>query len=71
MDQLLSLAQKEAKNVFVAAETSGRLVLANRKARIGAQPAGPESPSRFPAKARGEVSRLAQVPQGTTVLGKK
>lgn len=38
MDQLLSLATKEAKNVFVL-PNFGRLVLANRKARMGRNPA--------------------------------
>ena len=37
MDQLLVLATKEAKNVFVL-PNFGRLVLANRKARMGRNP---------------------------------
>ena len=37
MDQLLTLATKEAKNVFVV-PGFGRLVLANRKARMGRNP---------------------------------
>jgi len=37
MDQLLSLATKEAKNIFVV-PGFGRLVLANRKARMGRNP---------------------------------
>ena len=37
MDQLATLATKEAKNVFVV-PNFGRLVLANRKARMGRNP---------------------------------
>ena len=48
MDQLLSLAQKEAKNVFVL-PNFGRLVLANRKARMGRNPQTGE-PIKIPAK---------------------
>jgi DNA-binding protein HU-beta len=48
MDQLLSLATKEAKNVFVL-PNFGRLVLANRKARMGRNPQTGE-PIKIPAK---------------------
>ncbi len=37
LDQLLTLAVKEAKNVFVV-PNFGRVVLANRKARLGRNP---------------------------------
>ena len=48
MDQLASLATKEAKNVFVL-PNFGRLVLANRKARMGRNPQTGE-PIKIPAK---------------------
>src|SRR4029453_15681712 len=49
MDQLLALATKEAKNVFVL-PNFGRLVLANRKARMGRNPQTGE-PIKIPPKA--------------------
>jgi DNA-binding protein HU-beta len=48
MDNLLTLATKEAKNVFIL-PGFGRLVLANRKARMGRNPQTGE-PIKIPAK---------------------
>jgi DNA-binding protein HU-beta len=48
MDHLVALATKEAKNVFVL-PGFGRLVLANRKARMGRNPQTGE-PIKIPAK---------------------
>ena len=67
MDQLLVLATKEAKNVFVL-PNFGRLVLANRKARMGRNPQTGE-PIKIPAK-RVVKFRLAKSLKDS-VLGKK
>ena len=67
MDQLLMLAQKEAKNVFVL-PNFGRLVLANRKARMGRNPQTGE-PIKIPAK-RVVKFRLSKSLKDS-VLGKK
>src|SRR4026209_333832 len=67
MDQLLSLATKEAKNVFVL-PNFGRLVLANRKARMGRNPQTGET-IKTPAK-RAAKFRLAKSLKDS-VLGKK
>ena len=67
MDQLLTLATKEAKNVFVL-PNFGRLVLANRKARMGRNPQTGE-PIKIPAK-RVVKFRLAKSLKDS-VLGKK
>ena len=67
MDQLLTLATKEAKNVFVV-PGFGRLVLANRKARMGRNPQTGE-PIKIPAK-RVCKFRLAKSLKDA-VLGKK
>jgi DNA-binding protein HU-beta len=48
LDQLLTLAVKESKNVFIV-PGFGRLVLANRKARMGRNPQTGE-PIKIPAK---------------------
>ncbi len=67
MDQLSMLAVKEAKNVFVV-PNFGRLVLANRKARMGRNPQTGE-PIKIPAK-RVVKFRLAKAIKDS-VLGKK
>ena len=67
MDQLLALATKEAKNVFIV-PGFGRLVLANRKARMGRNPQTGE-PIKIPAK-RVVKFRLAKGLKDA-VLGKK
>ena len=67
MDQLATLATKEAKNVFVV-PNFGRLVLANRKARMGRNPQTGE-PIKIPAK-RVVKFRLAKALKDA-VLGKK
>ena len=67
MDQLLVLATKEEKNVFVV-PGFGRLVLANRKARMGRNPQTGE-PIKIPAK-RVVKFRLAKSIKDA-VLGKK
>ena len=67
MDQLAGLATKEAKNVFVV-PNFGRLVLANRKARMGRNPQTGE-PIKIPAK-RVVKFRLAKALKDS-VLGKK
>ena len=67
MDQLLVLATKEAKNVFIV-PGFGRLVLANRKARMGRNPQTGE-PIKIPAK-RVVKFRLAKSLKDA-VLGKK
>jgi DNA-binding protein HU-beta len=67
MDQLQVLAVKEAKNVFVV-PNMGRLVLANRKARMGRNPQTGE-PIKIPAK-RVVKFRLAKSLKDA-VLGKK
>ncbi len=66
-DETLALAQKEAKNGFVL-PGFGKLVLANRKARIGRNPQTGE-PIKIPAK-RVCKFRLAKSLKDT-VLGKK
>ncbi len=67
MDQLVTLATKEAKNVFIV-PGFGRLVLANRKARMGRNPQTGE-PIKIPAK-RVVKFRLAKSLKDA-VLGKK
>lgn len=67
LDQLLSLATKEAKNGFVL-PGFGKLVLANRKARMGRNPQTGE-PLKIPAK-RVVKFRLSKTLKDT-VLGKK
>ena len=67
MDQLLNLATKEAKNIFVV-PGFGRLVLANRKARMGRNPQTGE-PIKIPAK-RVVKFRLSKSLKDA-VLGKK
>src|SRR5215467_2222061 len=67
MDQLATLATKEAKNVFVL-PNFGRLVLANRKARMGRNPQTGE-PIKIPAK-RVVKFRMAKSLKDA-VLGKK
>ena len=67
MDSLLTLATKEAKNVFVL-PGFGRLVLANRKARMGRNPQTGE-PIKIPAK-RVVKFRLSKTLKDS-VLGKK
>ena len=67
MDNLATLATKEAKNVFVV-PNFGRLVLANRKARMGRNPQTGE-PIKIPAK-RVVKFRLAKSLKDA-VLGKK
>jgi len=67
MDPLLTHATKEAKNVFVV-PNFGRLVLANRKARMGRNPQTGE-PLKIPAK-RVVKFRLAKSLKDS-VLGKK
>ena len=66
-DEMFSLATKEAKNGFVL-PGFGKLVLANRKARIGRNPQTGE-PIKIPAK-RVCKFRLAKSLKDT-VLGKK
>ena len=66
-DELLKLATKEAKNGFVV-PGFGKLVLANRKARMGRNPQTGE-PLKIPAK-RVCKFRLAKSLKDT-VLGKK
>ena len=67
LDEMLSLACKEAKNGFVL-PGFGKLVLANRKARIGRNPQTGE-PLKIPAK-RVCKFRLAKSLKDA-VLGKK
>ena len=67
LDELLTLACKEAKNGFVV-PGFGKLVLANRKARIGRNPQTGE-PLKIPAK-RVCKFRLAKSLKDT-VLGKR
>jgi DNA-binding protein HU-beta len=67
LDQLATLAAKEAKNVFIV-PNFGRLVLANRKARMGRNPQTGE-PIKIPAK-RVVKFRLAKSLKDT-VLGRK
>ncbi len=67
MDQLLVLATKEAKNIFIV-PGFGRLVLANRKARMGRNPQTGEA-IKIPAK-RVVKFRLAKGLKDS-VLGKK
>jgi DNA-binding protein HU-beta len=67
MDNLLALATKEAKNGFVL-PGFGKLVLANRKARMGRNPQTGE-PIKIPAKrvVKFRISKSLK----DTVLGKK
>ena len=67
LDDLTSLAAKEAKNGFVVPGL-GKLVLANRKARIGRNPQTGE-PIKIPAK-RVVKFRIAKAMKDA-VLGKK
>ncbi len=67
MDQLYALAVKEARNKFIV-PGMGRLVLANRKARMGRNPQTGE-PIKIPAK-RVVKFRLAKSLKDA-VLGKK
>ncbi len=67
MDNLLTLATKEAKNGFVL-PGFGKLVLANRKARMGRNPQTGE-PIKIPAK-RVVKFRIAKALKDA-VLGKK
>ena len=67
LDDLCSLACKEAKNAFVV-PGFGKLVLANRKARMGRNPQTGE-PIKIPAK-RVVKFRIAKSLKDT-VLGKK
>ena len=67
LDELLTLACKEAKNGFVV-PGFGKLVLANRKARMGRNPQTGE-PIKIPAK-RVCKFRLAKSLKDT-VLGKR
>ena len=67
MDSLLGLAVKEARNQFVV-PGFGKLVLANRKARMGRNPQTGE-PIKIPAK-RVVKFRLAKSLKDS-VLGKK
>jgi DNA-binding protein HU-beta len=67
MDNLLSLAVKEARNQFVV-PGFGKLVLANRKARMGRNPQTGE-PIKIPAK-RVVKFRLSKSLKDS-VLGKK
>ena len=67
LDNLLALATKEAKNGFVL-PGFGKLVLANRKARMGRNPQTGE-PIKIPAK-RVVKFRVAKAMKDS-VLGKK
>lgn len=67
MDNLLTLATKEAKNSFVL-PGFGKLVLANRKARMGRNPQTGE-PIKIPAK-RVVKFRIAKALKDA-VLGKR
>ena len=68
MDTLLGLATKEARNIFVV-PGFGRLVLANRKARMGRNPQTGE-PIKIPAK-RVVKFRLAKSLKDSVLGGKK
>ena len=67
LDQLAALAYKEAKNGFTLPGL-GKLVVVNRKARIGRNPATGE-PIKIPAK-RALKFRVAKAAKDS-VLGKK
>ncbi|MBI5855341.1 MAG: HU family DNA-binding protein [Nitrospirae bacterium] len=67
LDDLAALAYKEAKNMFVVPGI-GKLVLANRKARMGRNPQTGE-PIKIPAK-RVVKFRVAKVAKDS-ILGKK
>ncbi|MBW8065683.1 MAG: HU family DNA-binding protein [Nitrospira sp.] len=67
LDDLSALAYKEAKNVFVVPGI-GRLVLANRKARMGRNPQTGEA-IKIPAK-RVVKFRVAKVAKDA-ILGKR
>ena len=68
MDNLLALATKEAKNGFVL-PGFGKLVLANRKARVGRNPQTGE-PIKIPAK-RVLKFRIAKQMKDSVLGGKK
>ena len=65
LDDLAALAYREAKNAFVV---PGKLVLANRKARMGRNPQTGE-PIKIPAKrvVKFRVAKMAK----DSILGKK
>ncbi|MCK6491867.1 MAG: HU family DNA-binding protein [Nitrospira sp.] len=67
LDDLASLAYREAKNAFVVPGI-GKLVLANRKARMGRNPQTGE-PIKIPAKrvVKFRVAKMAK----DAILGKK
>ncbi|HET9961503.1 MAG TPA: HU family DNA-binding protein [Nitrospiraceae bacterium] len=67
LDDLASLAYREAKNAFVVPGI-GKLVLANRKARMGRNPQTGE-PIKIPAKrvVKFRVAKMAK----DSILGKK
>lgn len=67
LDDLATLAYKEAKNMFVVPGI-GKLVLANRKARMGRNPQTGE-PIKIPAKrvVKFRVAKMAK----DAILGKK
>ncbi len=67
LDDLCALAYKEAKNMFVVPGI-GKLVLANRKARMGRNPQTGE-PIKIPAKrvVKFRVAKMAK----DAILGKK
>jgi DNA-binding protein HU-beta len=67
LDDLAALAYKEAKNAFVVPGI-GKLVLANRKARMGRNPQTGE-PIKIPAKrvVKFRVAKMAK----DAILGKK
>ena len=67
LDNLVGLAQKEAKNAFVI-PGFGKLVLANRKARMGRNPQTGE-PIKIPAKRVVKFRIAKSLKDG--VLGKK
>ncbi|MGQ0812175.1 MAG: HU family DNA-binding protein [Nitrospiraceae bacterium] len=67
LDDLATLAYREAKNMFVVPGI-GKLVLANRKARMGRNPQTGE-PIKIPAK-RVVKFRVAKVAKDA-ILGKK
>jgi len=68
IDTLLGLATKEARNVFIV-PGFGRLVLANRKARMGRNPQTGE-PIKIPAK-RVVKFRLAKTLKDAVLGGRK
>jgi DNA-binding protein HU-beta len=68
MDTLLTLATKEARNVFIV-PGFGRLTLANRKARMGRNPQTGE-PIKIPAK-RVVKFRLSKSLKDSVLGGKR